>query len=317
MMDLLTALFHILIFPGFLFLSVVSLLISGVDRKVVARMQSRKGPPLLQPLYDVLKLLGKECIVPAAANRYVFLLAPVLGMASLVVLALFIPIFGFTAMSSVADIVVILYLLIVPSVALIIGGAASGSPYAGVGLSREMVSIMACELPLVMVVLSVARVCGGEAGITFSMKAIAEYQAANGPLLFNINMIPAALAMLLLIPGESGSHPFDIAEAETEICEGILAEYSGAPLAIFKMNFSLKMFIMTMLFCAFFLGGAGTGIVALDALFLVILSLLLTVVMVSLLRATTARLKVEQVFKFYWTIVAALAGLSLVMVWLF
>lgn len=317
MVDVLMGLFYVLVFPGLLFVSLVGLLLSGIDRKVVARMQRRMGPPIRQPFYDFFKLMGKENIVPAAANKSVFLAAPLLGLACLVVTALFIPIFSFTALSSVADVVVILYLLTIPTVAIIIGGAASGSPYAGVGLSREMVALMACELPLVIVILSVCKICGGEAGMTFSMAAIADYQAANGPLITNINMIPAALAMLLIIPGETGSHPFDISEAETEICEGVLAEYSGAPLAVFKLNHSIKVFIMSMLFSAFFLGGAGTGIVVIDAVLLILISIVITIVMISLLRAVTARLKVEQVFKFFWTTVAGLAVVSLVLVWMF
>ena len=70
---------YILIFPGFLFCFLVGLFLSGVDRKIVARMQKRVGPPLLQPFYDFFKLCGKETIVPAAANKGMFLAAPLVG----------------------------------------------------------------------------------------------------------------------------------------------------------------------------------------------------------------------------------------------
>ena len=93
---------YILIFPGFLFCFLTGMLLCGIDRKLVARMQKRVGPPILQPFYDFFKLCGKETIVPAAANRTVFLLAPLVGLAALVVLQLFIPVFSFTACSSVA-----------------------------------------------------------------------------------------------------------------------------------------------------------------------------------------------------------------------
>ena len=147
-MQILLALVHALIFPGLLFCMIAGLLLAGIDRKAVARMQKRIGPPIIQPFYDFFKLLGKETIIPQAATKSVFIAAPLIGLASLVVMALFIPVFGYTAVSSVADVIVLLYLLTIPAATIIIGGAASGSPYAGVGASREMVAIIAYELPL-------------------------------------------------------------------------------------------------------------------------------------------------------------------------
>lgn len=308
---------YILIFPGFLFCFLAGLLLCGIDRKVVAKMQKRVGPPLLQPFYDFFKLLGKETIVPTAASKVVFLAAPLVGFAALVVIQLFIPVFSFTVFSGVADVIVILYLLLIPALAAILGGAASGSPYAGVGLSREMVTIISCELPLVLVLLAVAKTVGSAmgTGLCFSLSDIAAYQAMNGSLITKLSMIPAAVAMLLIIPGETGNHPFDAAEAETEICEGLLAEYSGAPLGVFKLSHAIKMLTLTSLFVALFLGGLGTGIVALDGIILFLLCVVLTAVSISFVHAITARLKIEQIFKFYWTLVTGLALISLVLAW--
>ena len=178
---------YVLIFPGFLFCFLGGMLLAGIDRKLVARMQKRVGPPILQPFYDFFKLCGKKTIVPAAANKTVFLMAPLLGLASLVVLQLFIPVFQFQikAFSEVADVIVILYLLLIPAVAIILGGASTGSPYAGIGLSREMVTVLACELPLVLVLLSVGKVVGADSdsGISFSMTQIVNYQLTKGSLI--------------------------------------------------------------------------------------------------------------------------------------
>ena len=326
---------YILIFPGFLFCFLVGLFLSGVDRKIVAKMQKRVGPPLLQPFYDLFKLFGKETIVPAAASKGTFLMAPLLGLAALIVLQMLIPIFSFTAFSTMADVIVILYLLLIPAISVMIGGAASGSPYAGIGLSREMVTVIACELPLVLVLLSVTKTVGNAAGegLVFSMKGIMDYQLANGSLITKISMIPAAIAFLLIIPGETGSHPFDTAEAETEICEGLLAEYSGAPLGIYKLSHSIKVLTLSSLFVALFLGGIGKYIGALVASFglnaaltgmltglfgaivLVLLCVVITILFISLVHAITARLKIEQVFKYYWTAVTGLALISLVLAW--
>ena len=326
---------YILIFPGFLFCFLVGLFLAGVDRKIVAKMQKRVGPPVLQPFYDFFKLCGKETIVPAAANKGMFLAAPLVGLASLIVLQMFIPVFSFSAFSTMADVIVILYLLLIPALSMILGGAASGSPYAGVGLSREMVTVIACELPLVLVLLAIAKAVGNATGtgLVFSMSEIIRYQLASGSLIGKVSMIPAAIAFLLIIPGETGSHPFDTAEAETEICEGLLAEYSGAPLAVYKLSHSIKVLTLESLFVALFLGGIGGGIRTLvgsfglsaavtgmisgllGAIVLVLICIVITILFISLVHAITARLKIEQVFKYYWTVVTGLALLSLVLAW--
>ena len=317
LLDALQYLGYILIFPGFLFCFVIGLLLCGIDRKLVARMQKRVGPPIVQPFYDFFKLMGKETIIPACANRSMFLVAPLVGLAALVVIQLFIPVFSFSAFSGMADIIVILYLLLIPALAAILGAAASGSPYAGVGLSREMVVIISCELPLVLVLLSVAKTVGDAmgTGLCFSLSDIAAYQAMNGSLITKLSMIPAAIAMLLIIPGETGNHPFDAAEAETELCEGMLAEYSGAPLGVYKLSHAIKMLTLTSLFVALFLGGIGTGIIILDAVIMVVLCIVITAVSISFVHAVTARLKIEQIFKYYWTVVSGIALIGLVLAW--
>lgn len=310
---------YILIFPGFLFAALGGLLLAGIDRKVLARMQRRVGPPLIQPFYDFFKLMGKETIIPAAARPGVYKYAPLAGTVSLSLMMLFFPIFGHkAAFGTTADLIVILYLLTIPAVAMIIGGTASGSPYAGVGISREMVTMLAYELPLILVLLTIAKKVGGD-GMNFSLEAVSAWQIANGCLLFQPAMIPAAIAFLLIIPAEVGTQPFDVAEAETEICEGPLVEYSGAPLAIFKLNTALKMFVMTALFSVLFLGGINLGgawyFWLLGGLLLFVISALLTVLSMTFIHAFTARLKIEHLFKFYWTVVAGLALVSLILVW--
>ena len=108
-LDALQYLGYILIFPGFLFCFAIGLLLCGIDRKLVARMQKRVGPPILQPFYDFFKLMGKETIIPHAANKFAFLAAPLVGFISLVVLMLFMPIFatvGAITVSSVSALTV-------------------------------------------------------------------------------------------------------------------------------------------------------------------------------------------------------------------
>lgn len=314
MNELLMTVLEFLLFPGLLFILVVSLWLAGIDRKLVAKMQRRVGPPILQPLYDYLKCCGKETIIPRKANKTAFLWAPIVGVASCFAVAMLLPVGGVQVLGGTSDAIVVLYLLTLASVSLIVGSAASGSPFAGVGLSREMVSMISYELPFVLVLLAVGRFVAGS-GVTFSLATIANYQADNLPLILHWSLIPAALAMLFVIPCEVGQQPFDIDEAETEICEGVLAEYSGRPLARFKMMHNIKMYIMSALFVALFLN-VSVGNVFADVAIFVVLCTLVTFVSMSLPHAISARFRVEQVFKFYWTFVSGLALVSLILVWM-
>src|SRR3989339_2156691 len=110
-----TALFYILIFPGFLFLAVFGLAVEFVDRKLYARLQNRVGPPWFQPLADFIKLLSKSEIIPEEADRRMFVLAPVFALAATVTAYLYIPLWSASSLFSFqGDLIGILYLLTIP-----------------------------------------------------------------------------------------------------------------------------------------------------------------------------------------------------------
>lgn len=318
-MKILQLLFYILIFPGVMFSFAFGLFLQGIDRKIVAKMQRRIGPPILQPFYDFMKLIGKQNIMPRGAAQKAFVWAPIIGLVSVISIALFIPVFGFNFVPpDTADFIVIIYLLTIPALSLIIGGSASGSPYAAIGISREMVTMLSYELPLVIVLLAVGAKAGFGTGgaVTFSFSKVFEFQAQNGIMLSNWSMIPAAIAFLLIIPAEVGSVPFDVAEAETEICEGPLVEYSGFYLATYKLTQAVKMFIMGSLFVSLFLGGMGFKNIFANIILLIVLVILVIIVSISFMRALVARIKVEQTLKFFWTVPTCLALLSMILAYL-
>lgn len=319
MIKILQLLFYILVFPGLMFSFAFGLLLQGIDRKVVARMQRRIGPPILQPFYDFLKLLGKDNIIPRSAAKKAFIWAPIVGLVSIISIALFIPIFGFNFVpADTADFIVIIYLLTIPALSLIIGGSSSGSPFAGIGISREMVTMLSYELPLVIILLAVGAKAGFATGgvVTFSFSKIFDFQVQNGILLSKWSMIPAVIAFLLIIPAEVGSVPFDVAEAETEICEGPLVEYSGFYLGIYKLTQAIKMFIMGSLFVSLFMGGTGFGNIYANILLLMALVILVIIISISLMKAVVARIKVEQTLRFFWTVPTGLALLSLILAYM-
>jgi len=297
MPDALLNLFWILIFPGFLFTVCLGLIASWIVRKVSALVQWRVGPPVLQPFYDVMKLMGKEVLVPQDAQRTVFLAAPLIGMAGVLLLSTLL--WRVTVAPTkpfVGDIIVAIYLTVLPSLALILGSSASASPHAAIGTSREMKLVMGYELPLVLALIVVVIKTGGQ----LSLAAI----AGQAPAL-SISGMLAFLVALLCIQAKLGFVPFDIAEAETEVASGVLIEYSGALLAVWKLMQAMMLVALPLFLVVVFLGGFGTSgwpLVWGIGKYVLILVLLI------LIKNTNPRMRIDQAMKFFWVY----CGLALV-----
>ena len=212
-MEIVSSFQHLLIFPGGLFALSFGLLLKGIDRKLVARLQRRIGPPLQQPFIDLVKLWHKDSMTPETAHRQVFTWAPYVGVTSMALAVLLIPIGGvYTPSPTYGDLLVLLYLLALPAVVLMVAGAASSSPFGAIGFSREMTLMLAYEGPLLLALLSVALKVGLATGgiATFSLSEIIRYQQAHGALLFDPLMWPAFVTFLLFIPANLGVVPFDL-----------------------------------------------------------------------------------------------------------
>lgn len=318
MVDTLLALLHMLIFPGGVFALAVGFFFKGLDRRFEARLQRRVGPPLNQPLLDIAKLLTKETLIPNTASRTAFLMAPVLGFAGMAVCAAFIPVPGvYHGQTNMGDLLVIFYLLPVPAIALMLAGSSSSSPFGALGFSREMLMMLAYEVPLLAVLLAVAMVVGKGmgTGAEFSLAEIIRYQAAAGQLGFNPIMMPALAAYLMFLPGTMGVVPFDIPEAETEVLEGPLLEYGGPPLAMFQIGSALKTFVVLGLGVALFFPGTLGDFWLVNLIWFLCKCLALMVLSLTLVKAATGRFRIDQAFWFYVKYPTALSLVSLVLVW--
>ncbi len=315
-MEFLRLLFHTLVFPGGIFVISISLLISGIDRKLVARMQRRIGPPILQPFYDILKLIGKEVIIPKDSNKKIFIIMPIIGLVSVCIIPLLIPIFNNIYISFNGDIIFIIYLITLSVISLIVCGINSSSTFGSIGASREAVLLLSLELPMVISILSVCIFSGQilEINNNFLINNISLAQVDQGSFIFTLKLIPAALAFLMIIPGETGVIPFDIAEGETEICEGPLAEYSGKYLAVLKLTQSIKGFIMSALFVSLFLGGSISSSKVINIFIFIIMICVVMFLSITVVRTVFGRLKINQALKFYWTIPTILSLISLILV---
>lgn len=298
------ALFFLVVFPGFLFTVVLGMVLSWVDRKVTARVQWRKGPPLLQPLWDFLKLLGKETVVPAGGSRMTFLLAPAMGLAGVTLAAAYVGVaaffphleYGFSG-----DLIVVLYLLVLPSLAVILGGAASKNALASVGASREMKLVLAYELPFILAMLIPVIQSGGQLQLT----ALLAWQAEHGrSFAWSISGFIALVAVIPVIQAKLGLVPFDQAEAETEIMGGALIEYSGPPLALFKLTRMMMWYTVPLFVVVVLWGGFGT---AAGTIVLGCVKFLVLIVAAVVIRNTNPRLRIEHAVAFFWRPVSVVA----------
>jgi NADH-quinone oxidoreductase subunit H len=291
-------LFFFLLFPGFLFTALVGLFSTWVDRKVTARLQWRVGPPLLQPVYDFAKLLGKETLVPATASRTVFLAAPLAGLASVALVSTILWLANLSAASFVGDLIVVVYLLLIPSLSIMIGGLAAGNPQAATGSSREMKLILAYELPFLI---SLAVV------ILKSGQSIQLAEIAAAPAVASISGALAAVVSLFVVQAKLGFTPFDVAEAETELMGGPFVEYSGVPLAVFKLTQAMMLFVLPVFLITVFLGGirlAGWGILWAALKYLAIL------VLIVVIKNTNPRVRIDQALRFFWVYLAPAAAVA-------
>ncbi len=306
-MKIITPLLQFLIFPGFLFTAIVGLIASWVDRKVTARIQYRIGPPWYQPLIDIIKLLGKETLLPRGGSRIVFLVMPLLGLAGVTLVSTLLWISNLNReIGFIGDVIVVLYLMTLPALSLVLGGFASGNPYASIGASREMKMILSYELPFVLALIVPIIKSGG----VLTIGGILDYQAVNGIIAGSISGAVALIVAILCMQAKLGLVPFDIAEAETEIIGGPLIEYSGAPLAVFKLTKAMLLFTIPVFLVIAFMGGIGVkGI----SLLWGILKYVALLVVIILIRNTNPRLRIDQALRFFWGPVTILAVAAVIL----
>jgi len=294
--------FAFVVFPGFAFTAAVGLVLTWVDRVVSARVQWRKGPPFYQPFADMLKLLLKETVVPAGASKVTFLLAPMIGFAAMCVTAILLFYVNFFPQGSfVGDLIVLVYLFALPPLATIIGASASRNPLSAVGASREMTLYLGYELPFLLALVVPVIHTGGAIRLGDLVLA----QRAGGPFLSSWSGAIAAVIVLICIQAKLGYPPFDMAEAEQEIMSGVLIEYSGAPLAMFRLTKAMMLFLMPCFLVTVFWGGLAS--------WWAILKFLAIAVLVILIKNTNPRFKIDHALRFFWFILGALGIVAMIL----
>ena len=291
----------LLLFPGGLFLLSISTVYEWVDRKAVALFQNRVGPRWFQPVADMIKLLAKEEIVPTGVDKVLFISLPVIGLASALSSALYVPMFGLMPVYSFqGDLVVVLYMLSVLTLTLGLAGANSIDRFSIIGATRTLTQLFSYEAPFLLALLGPALAAG-----SWQISEIVDYAKVNTWMI-----IPQFIGFLVALIGLMGKlelPPFDAPEAESEIVAGALTEYSGRGFALFRIGKDVELVIGLTLIAAFYLGGFFTP---LDF----ILKTAAVLVVMALLQSLFARLRIDQTVGLWWRIGALLALLQLLII---
>lgn len=300
------ALFYILIFPGALFLFVFSLAAQYIDRKLYARFQNRIGPPWFQPLADFIKLVSKEEIIPEEADIKVFKFMPILALTATVTAFLYIPTWSVAAPFSFdGDLIVVLYLLTIPTLTYFLGGWYSRSVYSMIGAIRSLTQLFAYEVPLFLTILASALLAD-----TWSLSGMVHFYNTH-PWYWLFNLPGFSIALISLL-GKLEKVPFDIPEAETEIVAGTFTEYGGRLLALFKLSLDIELVVGASLLAAVFMPW-GLDFNSLVGFIFYLAEVLVIIALISLLRTIFARLRLDQMISVCWKYFAPIGFLQVLM----
>ena len=306
-----------LVVPGILFLFTLAFVAEWLDRKTVARLQNRVGPlyagasGIVQPLADFLKLIAKEDITPAQADRPVFHLAPILLLTLTLAPLFLIPMRSLSALIAFeGDLVVLMFITTLIALTMFIASWASTNRFSAIGGVRLALLMLGYEVPLTIAAIGPAIVAE-----SLSISRIVEYQsntlwfAVSQPLGFAV-LIVCVLAELQLVP-------FDIPHAETELVAGWFVEFSGKKLALLRLAKNFELVLAASLMTALYLGGpSGPGVLPwnLQQPLYFVVKFLACILVLSNIRALFARFRIDQVLQGAWKYLTPLALLQVALI---
>jgi len=303
----------LLFFPGLLFLLFLAFFSEWIDRKTVARLQNRYGPlytgpeGILQPFADFVKLLSKEDITPAAVDKSLFTLTPILLLALSLVPLFMIPMADSTALIWFeGDLIVILFTTTLIGLTMLVAAWSSTSRFSIIGGMRVGLQMFAYEIPMTIAMIGPAISSG-----SLSVSRIVQRQG-QGLWFFATQPIGFAVLTICLL-AELQKVPFDIPRAETEIVAGWYVEFSGKKLALIKLAKNLETVLAGSLITSLFLGGP-LGPWGLHPAIYFFGKLVVCTLIFSNLRALFARFRIDQVLRGAWKYLTPLALLQVLLI---
>jgi formate hydrogenlyase subunit 4 len=295
-MNLTTALARLLIFPGLLFAVPAAWFMLWVERKSVALMQGRVGPPFMQPFFDFVKLLGKSTPPRFGIGGALMRAWPLIAVSAAAGAVGLLPVLpssgGFQG-----DLILLLALLEVPSMCIIAAGFSSRSIFGEIGSAREAVLSVAYNVVFLLAIVSIAA-----SQHTFRLEALAALPSS--PLRWL-----GVVALLVCLPAKLHLNPFSLPNAEQEIYSGPMVEYAGPELAMWELSHGLEWVAATGLVAT--LAAPHIALWWMAALVFITISFAI-VLLLSALASATARLAIDTTVRFYWqcTLIFAVLAVS-------
>ena len=274
---------------------VIGIFLLGLARRFMARIQWRVGPPLYQPLIDILRQFTQK----SASHGPLFDLGVVLSLASSLIVVLFMPLGGTAPLSSSGGLLVVLYLMLLGPLGIALSGGEAANPNVSIGISRKLILALGYEVPFLLIVLALMTHYG-----TISIGEIVAAQRESVSAIAGFPLVLSGIAYLLILPAMLGVRPFEVVGAAQEISSGPSAEYGGPYLALVTIQHGLTMFISIALFVNLLWGGASN-----PAVFF--LKMLVVFAFGFWVNAAFPRLRVEQAvgYLWRWPTLIALVGL--------
>ena len=261
-------------------------LMTGISRQIRARMHSRRGPGIMQDYRDLVKLLKRQPVGPDQSGA-MFRVMPWVLLSSMLLVAMALPVFTATSpFGGAGDLITLLYLFALFRFFFSLAGLDSASSFAGIGASRELTLGILVEPILILGLIVVALIVGSTNIGTISATLA---QGWTSPLAIFMAFLACGFASFI----EMGKIPFDVAEAEQELQEGPLTEYSGSDFALVKWGIGLKQVVVAEMFLAVFIPFGKAEVLTVPALLLalvlMIAKLLVVFVLASLVENSLAR----------------------------
>ena len=294
-------------------LSVIVLSMTWLERKVLARLQLRLGPTrtgpmgMLQPIADAIKLILKEDIVPSNSERLIFWAAPLIVVISAFMIWVTIPGTHAAVVKNLdLGLLYIIAFAVVGILGLILAGWGSANKYGTLGGLRAAAQLISYEIPIIMVVVSMAMLAG-----SLDIREVVAGQSSYPYLAIQ----PLGLVIFFIAGlAEVGRTPFDIYFAESEIVGGPFIEYSGAHWSVFFLAEYINTFAIAALVALLFLGGwSGPWLTGNWDIVWFLLKTYGVLLVVFWIRGTLPRLRIDQLMAFAWKIMVPLSFLTVVM----
>lgn len=217
-------------------------------RRIAARVQRRIGPPLLQPLYDIIKLYGKQTQI---SHGLIHEIGIIMAVGGYVAAETLLPVPGMDGLADKGGAVTLAYVMMIPSLGLALGVGQCANPNGSIGISRALTAMLAYDIPFILVIFGAAYVYG-----TTNLADIIAIQQQQGPGGWGIAQMPLlAIAGMLTLPAIMGKHPYEIYVAPAEIATGPMVEMGGKFMGGLFVVQAFQVYTAGVLFTTLFLGG--------------------------------------------------------------